>query len=508
MALEQWRLADVGPFAKIRQHVLLVAHRNRTWVEWVVFSACLLNRRGHRVTILYSPRELTAIYSNERITEKFWFSFWDGVRTLPGIELLELDRFATSAASEAAYDQMARSYAPSVAAYDLGFEEHSDSPEYATAVQAAIPMLCHHGAAAQAALEQARPNRCICPSGMVGWSSAFREAAARLRVPSAFVEAWSVRPGHMIWGINRSPFDVDVQGWMATIGGWDESKERDAQAFAAFQERATVNPGGWLVDFQPLQKTPRSLALPETITKFLARSGPVVLMGTNVVGDSATLRRASLFKHQRHWVESTVDFFRARPALNLLIRAHPDEARARARVRIADFAKAAAAGCENILIVDGTDSVSTYALVGHAHIGLAWVSNIGVDMVLRGKPVVVAADAQYAKVGVGIVPRSITEYFEAIEQQIAHTMLPSSAMAERAKLYQHILFKRMSLRAATDGYESTDYRLDPPGGDPERETFYRILTGELNAFGEPIESNNGNQAPSTAGVIAKHCNHS
>ena len=487
LALEQWKTAIAGVEPGSKGRILIVAFRNRTWIEWAVFAACSIYRLGYRPILVYSSREIARVYRERRLTERMGFSFWEGVKRLSFIDRIDLDRCHAGDGLEAAYAQCASSGAPTVAAYDLGVEEFDDSDEYRSKVESDTHMLQTYGAAAERVLRSVGASRAVCPSGLIGWSMAFREAAARTGTPTVFVEAWAMRPGHMIWRVDECALQYDLDGWMQELGGWDDGKEQDARDFATFQERADVNRDGWLDDFHPVQRSPREALLPRRVQEFLERPGPCVLMGTNVIGDSSTLQRASLFKNQQHWVEAVLQFFGSRRDLNLVIRAHPDEVWARARRKIADLACVAARDLDNVLVLGGDEDVNTYAIGDRAAVCLAWVSNIGLDMVLRGKPTILAAKAQYARLGIGISPSSIAAYFHEIDHQAYHPDPPSPSTILRAKTYQHIVFKTMSLRATGAHYATTEYRLCPDAIQPERTTFFRILVGELSPYGRPAE---------------------
>ncbi len=52
---------------------------------------------------------------------------------------------------------------------------------------------------------------------------------------------------------------------------------------------------------------------------------PVVLLATNVLGDSLTLGRQVFSKTMAEWISRTVQYFAGRPDVQLVIRIHPGE---------------------------------------------------------------------------------------------------------------------------------------------------------------------------------------
>jgi hypothetical protein len=487
---EQWfaALADLPPPTK--GPILVVCFRKRLWIEWAIYSACHLYRMGYQPTILYSQQEVSAAYGcpdgrgpgepDDR---------WAQITRLPIFRFVDLDRYLpTGPTAGADLDRLADRHAPLVVAHDRRCEAVVDGQDSAwnAEVAAAARILRQYAAACDRALRELQAPRAICPSGIIGWSGMFREMARALAMPTVFVEMWRIRPGHMTWSLNRPAVDHDLRRWLASLEPWDETKESEVREIMRCREMGGRAEGGWLRDFHSAQRSDVHAGLPENVQRFLERPGPHVLAGPNVIGDSATLGRATIFESQRAWLESTCRFFLDHPDLNLIVRAHPDEAAWSARqsqyLRTGTVAESVARGAANILVVHGHESMNTYALASRVQGGLAWTSTFAVDMVSRGKPVVVAARAPYLQLGIGTPAASQDEYFHALSR-VGEWNAPSAEMVHMSKVYQWILLRKLSLLATTVERKPHFYRLDPPGSRPEQERFYRILAGELDDLG-------------------------
>ena len=46
----------------VRGRIAVVACRNRTWIEWGLYTACWLQKLEHGPVVLYSGREMSYIY--------------------------------------------------------------------------------------------------------------------------------------------------------------------------------------------------------------------------------------------------------------------------------------------------------------------------------------------------------------------------------------------------------------------------------------------------------------
>lgn len=485
MALEQWKYAlqDVVPPQK--EQILVIATRNQRWVQWAVYTACYILQMGYRPIILFSTKEMAQLYGNEPNA----FTFWQGVHTIPYVEFIDLDAYGVMEEVNGRYETFIQRAAHTIAAYNLRVEEFEpgdDIRSYHRAVAAAEQMLRQVACAFDQVLQAHPVKRLICPSGLIEKTYAFREVAQQHGVTGAYVEGWAMRPGHMVWNINKPALHHDIDGWMTVLGDWNKQQAEAAKKYMAFREGDAVADADWFGNFHQVQRTTKKEPLPLALEQFLQRSGAKVLLGSNVIGDSATLERATLFKSQQDWIRQVVAFFRQNPQLNLIMRAHPDEVHQRAKLRLGRIAQEAAAGAENIFIIHGHEDVNTYSILEHIDLGLAWVSNIGLDMAVRGKPVILAAAAQYAHLGACYTPSTIEAYFQLILHQAAQPVAPAEAAVQRGHIYHHIIFKAMSLLADSPRYDATDYHLGAVDLESERHTFYRILVGELSDKGRPL----------------------
>ncbi len=343
MALAQWKYALRDQQPPTNGAIAIAAICNRRWVEWAVFSACYLIKMGYKPTLLYSSRRIAEIYGGDRRPESSR-RYWHAVTDIPFIKLCDIDEYATEAlACETSYDAFAAAGAHTVAAYNLRIEEREPDQapgEYAAAIGPAAAMLKRTALCLEGAVKELKAMRVICPSGIIGESLAIREVLRRHSIDAVYVEGWALRPGHLIWNRNAPALEYDVAGWLNVLGEWSDELERDAQDYMSFREGNAVPRCGWLDSFHQVQRA-KPGDLPQHIRAFLERPGKCFLLGTNVVGDSSTLQRATIFRSQQDWLFQVVEFFRKHVEYKLVIRAHPDETWVDARIRMGRIARAA-----------------------------------------------------------------------------------------------------------------------------------------------------------------------
>ena len=137
----------------------------------------------------------------------------------------------------------------------------------------------------------------------------------------------------------------------------------------------------------------------------------MVVLATNVLGDSLTLGRHVFAASMAEWIEKTVQYFASRPDMQLVVRVHPGE-RSMKGPSIMGVIEHALPDCpEQIRIVGPTEKINTYDLMEVASLGLAYTTTVGMEMAMRGVPVIVAGRTHYRGKGFTLDPSTWDEYY-------------------------------------------------------------------------------------------------
>ncbi len=147
---------------------------------------------------------------------------------------------------------------------------------------------------------------------------------------------------------------------------------------------------------------------------------PIFLLAPNVFGDSVVLGAQVFSRGLSDWMTRTVEFFARHPRAQLVVRVHPGEkylgpeGLSMSRV----VREAMPAGADNIVVVEADAPVNTFDLVPLATAGLVYTSTVGLEMVLWGKPVVVAGKAFYRGKGFTLDPNTWDAYFALLAKML------------------------------------------------------------------------------------------
>ena len=169
---------------------------------------------------------------------------------------------------------------------------------------------------------------------------------------------------------------------------------------------------------------------------------PIVLLATNVIGDSLTLGRQVFSDSMTEWLERTVQYFSARPEVQLVARIHPGELVTKGP-SVADVVhKVLPSIPENIHLVPANAKVNTYDIVEIADLGLVYTTTVGMEMTMSGVPVIVVGNTHYRGKGFTLDPESWEAYFELLTTSLADLSLIrlSQGQVEQAWNYAYRFF--------------------------------------------------------------------
>jgi hypothetical protein len=189
-------------------------------------------------------------------------------------------------------------------------------------------------------------------------------------------------------------------------------RERRVLQRIAFRDNPQLQTDRW----HQLQAV--SSAAPDQVRQALRLdpARPLALLCTNVCWDSAVIGRGRAFPSLREWYPEIIRWFAARPDWQLVVRTHPVEAKLTQPMSVSEYIdRDFPALPANVRLVRPTDKVNTYGLMKITDLGLVFTSTVGLEMTIRGLPVVLAGRVHYAGKGFTFEPADRAEYFALLE---------------------------------------------------------------------------------------------
>lgn len=175
--------------------------------------------------------------------------------------------------------------------------------------------------------------------------------------------------------------------------------------------------------------------------------GRLAVLFTNLTWDSAVIGQGLAYGTLQAWLVAVVEEFGRRPQHELVVRIHPAEVKLlgkQTREPLAPFlAERFPLLPANVRVVAAEDPTSSYALMDAADLGLVFTSTTGLEMALRGKPVIVAGRTHYRSKGFTHDVSSPAQLAAALDEQLKSPAVPDVDLARR---YAYLFFFRAPVR--------------------------------------------------------------
>ncbi len=262
-----------------------------------------------------------------------------------------------------------------------------------------------------------RPDVVIIPNGTIQELGVVYRVARSLNIPTVTYEFGDQR--QRIWlAQNSEVMRQDTNGlWQAREEGvtslQPEQMEKMRSLFMARQRGALWENFARLWQDTPAEggeKARAALGLD---------SRPVVLLATNVLGDSLTLGRQVFSQSMSEWIERTVQYFAGRPDVQFVIRVHPGEVLTHGTSMMNIVHQVLPKLPEHIRLIGPKEKINTYDLMEVADVGLVYTTTVGMEMAMGGVPVLVAGRTHYRGRGFTYDPESWVSYFKLLGQILA-----------------------------------------------------------------------------------------
>jgi hypothetical protein len=169
---------------------------------------------------------------------------------------------------------------------------------------------------------------------------------------------------------------------------------------------------------------------------------PVILLATNVLGDSLTLGRQVFSKTMAEWIEETLRYFKDRQDIQLVIRVHPGEVLTQG-ASIVEVVKTALGDIpEHIILIEPEVKINTYDILDITDLGLVYSTTVGLEMAMRGIPVIVAGQTHYRNRGFTSDPETWAMYFSTLDAHLTNldAVQLTEEQVELAWRYAYLFF--------------------------------------------------------------------
>jgi hypothetical protein len=283
-----------------------------------------------------------------------------------------------------------------------------------------------------------RPDVAVIPNGMIQEYGAVYEAARALGIPVVTYEFGEQDQRTWLAQDQQVMYFGAIEALWVTRQGRKLSMEQDAWLESFLAARQGLSTGEKFAHLW--QTTDRAGGAGMRATLGLDER-PVVLLPTNVLGDSATLGRTIFSHSMSDWIERVVPFFADKTEVQLIIRVHPAETRTVGPSIAETIQRVLPDLPAHIHIIGAKEKVNTYDLMEISDLALVYTTHAGLEMAIRGIPVLVSGKAHYRKKGFTLDADTWDEYFSGLNKALDSipALLPPE-QRELARNYAYTFF--------------------------------------------------------------------
>jgi hypothetical protein len=380
---------------------------------WIAHGAVLglaLAGEGHAVTLAYLP------YSNTNETiNKFDLrrqNIYAQNVLADAAPLMEVKSFLDFGSSSQELPWKVQERIREVALRDTQYIMQVESiPDESPLYELRLERNMAAAAAAYSWINQNEPDLLIIPNGSILEFGSVYQIAEYLSIPVTTYEFGEQR--NRIWlAQNKEVMRQQTDELWAAHGGrgLSEAEYAEIRTLMSTRQKADLW-GNFSRRWQGIASVGGDL-----VRQSLNLDGrPIVLLATNVIGDSLTLGRQVFSNSMTEWLEKTVAYFAKNQHSQLVVRIHPGELVTQGP-SVADVVngKFTAGIPENIHLIPAEAEVNTYDLVEITDLGLVYTTTVGLEMAMSGVPVIVIGQTHYRNKGFTINPLSWEAYFDKL----------------------------------------------------------------------------------------------
>lgn len=384
------------------------------WIEHTALISAALASQGHQVTLGYLPYSDWTTPIN-RFDLRRQNAYAKSVLSLAA-PLFQSVSFLKKPLSNVSLPQAVLDSVREVTAYDTQYtmqveEVNEDSPVYKLRYERNLEA----ARVGLAWLQKSRPNLVIVPNGTILEMGIIYRLARFMKIPVTTYEFGDERQ-HIWLAQNEEIMRQNTDRlWEARRNDplTEEQMERMRSLISA-RQRATL----W-ENFARLWQGVPTQGGKKVRQQLRLDDRPIVLLATNVLGDSLTLGRQVFSRNMSEWIARTVQYFAGRDDVQFIIRVHPGEVLTHGLSMKDVVLDVLPELPEHIHLIGPQDKVNTYDIVEIADVGLVYSTTVGLEMAMSGKPVIVAGKTHYRGRGFTHDVETWVDYYKLLGKILA-----------------------------------------------------------------------------------------
>jgi len=168
----------------------------------------------------------------------------------------------------------------------------------------------------------------------------------------------------------------------------------------------------------------------------------IITIFTNLIWDAANVSRDIAFTSAFECIIRTIEYYRNRSDVQVVIRSHPAEKVLGTRERYGHLVRAYFKDQlpDHVTIIEPEMSVNSFSVIDMSSIGVVNTSTVGLEFAMMGKPIVLISETNYRGKGFTYDATSEENYFETISSLLTSPTLLTNQVSLARKYFYMMMF--------------------------------------------------------------------
>lgn len=181
----------------------------------------------------------------------------------------------------------------------------------------------------------------------------------------------------------------------------------------------------------------------------------VITLFTNLIWDAANVARDIAFSDSLTWIIKTIEYFKDRSKVHVLLRTHPAEKVLGTQETYAHLIRSKISSLpENCTIIEAKEAINSFSIIDISDIGVCHTSTVGLEFAISGKPVILVSETHYRGKGFTHDVENSETYFQCLEKLLQDKNTISNQVTLARKYFYLMMFeyqKQMPLAFRKNG---------------------------------------------------------
>lgn len=198
----------------------------------------------------------------------------------------------------------------------------------------------------------------------------------------------------------------------------------------------------------------------------IRENAKVISIFTNLIWDAANVARDIAFKGALDCIYQTIDHYKGRTDIHILIRTHPAEKVLKTKEKYGSLVREKFNNQlpDNVSIIEPEMNINSFSVIEVSDVGVVNTSTVGLEFAMAEKPIILISETHYRNKGFTYDAESPAHYFECLDKVLREKKVLENQKALSYKYFymmMHLYQKPMPMRFLNGNFNGYSFESFP-----------------------------------------------